>query len=267
MVQLPGEATVWRVNFAYVHLKTGDSLKFQYLDGISVWRWFNEYTGVLDGSPMNSFEIPKTTQYSRIRLLFYSANGNIQSPFSITSYEWRNNNLYYASNIDSIWTISGDQYTNIIGVGFSKIDLGIEDRFTVFQSGNILADIIGPVTMTGYIVKGENNDDIVVRLVSLNPASRGWGIQISARYCYDRYWTNWIEWSNTYQSWDITDPSFEGTPNDGQKTVYIQAKDVNGNMGLDNYIITLITPILSSISHPQTNTWYADNNQIGRAHV
>ena len=249
MVQLPAEATTWRVNFAYIHLLAGDTIKFQYyVPTADKWALFDEYTGPLDISPKDSFEIPKTTQYSTIRLRFTSANVNAQSPFGVTSYEWRNNNQYYVPYYENWWTISGDPYAPKIGIRFEKIDLGSGDRLTVYHhSGNILRILDGPVTYTNYFIKGENSDDIVVRLVSLDPDSRGWGIKITGRYCFDRVWTGPLTWSSTYNNWDLF--SYGGTTGDGTKTVAMQSIDDEGTLIISTDVIILDTTpptILSS---------------------
>ena len=240
MVQLPGDATVWRVYFPYVHLAEGDVLRLRYYDpSADIWRLFHEYSGPLDVSPMDSVEIP--IEFSEIRLTYYSQYGNARSPFAITSWEWRDNNQYYSPHYENTWTVHMDApHAPKVGINFEKIDLGAGDRLIVYhENGILLAYLDGPVTVFNHFIQGENNENINIRLVSINPDTRGWGIRINGRYVFDRAWSGWFSWPSAPGDWDMS--SFGGTTADGTKYVYMQTRYSDNGLGICNYDIVLDT--------------------------
>ena len=257
----PTQAGYWRLNFAYLNLASTDTLKIQFWDGMNLmWRDLYTYSGYIPG-PFNSIDI----SYRTTRLSFFSPSFSTGgNGFAVCSYEWKvNNNLYYSDDYEGMWIISGDPNTQKVGLFFSTINIGANDKLSVYhQDGTVLEVIIGPITLNNYLMEGENNGNIVVRLVSLNPDTRGWGIKISGKYYYDRVWTDALPWSSTYNNWDLL--SYGGTTGDGIKSVYCQVKDALDNIVISMDVILLDTfatvPTISSRTHPDQESWYANND-------
>ncbi|MFH0816417.1 MAG: S8 family serine peptidase [Methanobacteriota archaeon] len=258
-VQPPAGATTWRLNFAFIHLKAGDWLSFDYyVPTVDKWTQLYMYEGPMDiASQIDSIEIPIITQYSAgVRIHYYSLNGNSDCPFYTNSYEWRNNNLYYGPNYDHTWPVAGDPYAKV-GISFDTIDLGAGDKISISHpGGQVITELVGPLPAGSYFVDCQNGDDIAVRLVSLNPNSRGWGISLNGKYCYDRQWSSWIPWGSTYAGWDLT--TCGGNPGDGAKRVYYQGMDSAGNLGplaWDDIIKDTISPQIVSLTISETSPY------------
>ena len=258
-VQLPAGTTTWRVNFAHIHLKTGDTLKFMYyVPTIPAWKIFNQYTGPLDLSTTNSFEIPNSVTYADIKISFYSYNSNPQSPFSITSYEWRNNNMYYPEGMDQTWALGRD-YADGIKILFSQVSLAAGDQIIVSDKDGVVTTYTGPISLGNHYVEAAR-DKVWIRMTTNYDGNRAWGFDIAELQYLDYKWTNWMSWTNSITSWDLTNSAYGGTASDGTKTVRLQARDSDGNIRMTGDSIILARPAITSTTHLVSGIWSTNNN-------